>query len=245
MNVCKKILMPFLFAIMLSSCTSTDKISPDAPQSKLFNDGVSEMNNGNYASAIKNFEYIDLNYPFGIYYDQVQLNLIFSYYQNSQYNLADAQILKYEQLSPESPHSDWVLYMQGLNYQALNTNYVQYLFNVDNSDRTDQYKMKAFFAYKKLLTLYPNSLYARDAQLRMIFIKNQLAQHEYSIANYYNQKGAWISSINRAKKIQILYSDTKSAKEAINFQIQGYDKLNLNSQKKEYQKLKQLNEIKS
>ena len=60
---------------------------------------------------------------------------------------------------------------------------------------------QAFAHYSEMLGTYPDSIYAKDARQRMIYLRNLLAGSEVSIALYYMSRGAYVAAANRARTV--------------------------------------------
>ena len=52
-----------------------------------------------------------------------------------------------------------------------------------------------------LLERYPNSQFRDDATLRLIYVRNQLAEYELNVARYYVRRGAYVAAANRARQV--------------------------------------------
>lgn len=232
-----------IMVALLAGCSSTEEVVPDTPPSDLYTTAQQKLQSGEWDSAIKNLESLDSRYPFGPYTDQVQLNLIYAYYKSGQYPLSVATIARFNRLNPSHERSDWVLYMHGLNYMAQDSNFLHDLFNVDRSDRDPQPAKTAFNDFKKLLERYPNSVYAADAEQRMIYIKNRLAKYDLASADYYLRRKAWIASINRAQELQKTYPDTLAARQSLEIQLEAYEELGLDKAVADTKQMIKLNPI--
>ena len=82
-------------------------------------------------------------------------------------------------------------------------------------------------AFKQLVTRFPASKYAADAQLRMNYIVNSLAQYEIYVAQYYFSRGAYVAAINRAQSTLSDFRDVPALEEALFILVKSYDALNL------------------
>ena len=74
---------------------------------------------------------------------------------------------------------------------------------------------------------FPNSNYAPDAQLRMDYIVNSLAEYEVHVARYYLRRGAFMAAANRAKQTITEYERAPAVEEAMAILVESYDKLGL------------------
>lgn len=228
---------------LLAGCSSNKPIIPDIPASDLYAEAQFSLEKGSWSDAITKLEAIDSRYPFGPYSQQVQLDLIFSYYKAEDWALSHAAINRFMRLNPTHDKIDWVLYMRGLTHMAQDSSMMHGIFNVDRSDRDPEPVKAAFDDFKKLLQRYPQSAYARDAQLRMLALKNRLANYDLAAADYYLRREAWIAAINRCQELQKSYPDTIAARRSLEIQLAAYQQLQLPEAIKHTEKLMALNPL--
>lgn len=234
----------FLAVALLSGCSSTEKVIPDVPPSDLYSTAQQALQSGNWNNAIQRLEAMDSRYPFGAYSDQVQLDLIYAYYKNDDLALSQATIQSFLRLNPTSPQADWVIYMRGLNYMAQDRSFLHDLFNIDRFNRDPTPSRQAFRDFKYLLERFPNSRYDADAKARMIFLKNQLAEYDLTVADFYIRRGAWIAAINRSEQVQRLYPDTNAARKSLLVEKTAYAKLKLEKEVSRTEAMIKLNPVK-
>ena len=86
---------------------------------------------------------------------------------------------------------------------------------------------KAYSILERLVTRYPASNYAADAELRMIYLKNRLAAYENIVADYYMRSGAYVAALNRAKTSLEQYNGVPSNRESLDIMILAYEKLGM------------------
>jgi outer membrane protein assembly factor BamD len=75
----------------------------------------------------------------------------------------------------------------------------------------------------------------------MIYLRNELAQHEISVAEYYLSREAWMGAINRAKIVIERYEKSIWRKRALEIMIIGYNKLGLTDLAADTQRILDLN----
>ncbi|MCO6552657.1 MAG: outer membrane protein assembly factor BamD [Gilliamella sp.] len=240
-----KLRLHSLLAIALSGiligCTSSKPDVENVPEIELHNKAKSELENGNIKSSITVLESLDKNYPFGPYSQQVQLDLIYAYYKSADLPLAIASIDRFLKLNPTHPNIDWVIYMRGISNMAQDDNMIQGWFNVDRSDRDPDYASAAFKDFSYLLSSFPNSQYAADAQKRLVFLKNRLARYQLKVAQFYTKRGAYVAVINRVTEMLIMFPDTDSTKEALLLMRNAYNELGLVDETQKVDQLIQAN----
>ncbi|SPT68632.1 outer membrane biogenesis protein BamD [Anaerobiospirillum thomasii] len=227
-----KIVAPLALCIALatSACSSTnynkDEV-PDVSPATLYSTARAAMSAGNLGEARQYLEAIDSRYPFGQLSEQVQLDLIYVYYKSRESDLTSAQIKRYLRLSPTSQYADYVTYMKGLNEIQKRSDIIQDFFGLDRSQKDPTNYLAAFKTFKGLIETYPDSPYVPDARQRMIFIKNEMAKRELLIAKYYNERGAYLSSIRHCQNVLYAYRGTPHLKEALELMVENYNNLNL------------------
>lgn len=224
----KRLTLTSLLAIsMLAGCANKDAIAPDILPSQFYQQAQVSLSEGNWNTAIKELELLDSRYPFGAYSEQVQLDLIFAYYKNNDLALAEATIERFMRMNPGHIQVDWVLYMRGLTNMAQDISLIHNMLNLDRNDRDPEPARKAFIDFRRLLTRYPNSEYAADAQKRMIALKNRLANYELATADFYVRREAWIAVINRCQQIQRDFPDSSAARKSLPLMLKAYEALKL------------------
>lgn len=222
---------------MLAACSSSRVDYSDVPESDLFSKSQATLDDGAFKSATTLLEAMDKSYPFGPYSQQVQLNLIYTYYKTSEFPVAIASIDRFLKLNPTHPNVDWVLYIRGLSNMVLDDNQIQGWFGVDRSDREQDYAIAAFKDFTYLVNNFPNSDYSYDAQQRLIFLKNRLAKYQYKIAQYYTKREAYVAVINRVENMLTMFPDTQATRNALPLMANAYHQLGLTAEAEKVERL--------
>ena len=68
---------------------------------------------------------------------------------------------------------------------------------MEKPDRDQTVTRKALEAYQELIRLYPTSEYAAQAQEQINLVRNNLAEHEYAIGNFYLRYGIPVAAVQR------------------------------------------------
>ena len=183
--------------------------------------------NGRFKQAIKEFEAVEARFPYGEFTDKAQLALIHAYYKHSEAEAALAAADRFIRLHPRHKNVDFAYYMKGVVNFDENHSTVYKYFPINRSKRDPSFARQAFDDFKTLLEKFPNSKYTEDARKRMLLLRNQLAEHELHIANYYMDKGAYLAAANRAGYIVNSFDKTESAKPALMLMVKAYKKLGM------------------
>lgn len=220
-----------ILLIVLAACSSSEKDITGAAKInnafKLFEKAQFSMYSGNFRSAVEYLERLDSLYPFGAYSHQAQLNLVYSYYQLNDYAAGIASAERFIRQNPRHKDLDYAYYMKGLINFSTETGFGKELFAAPISERDAGAARQSFDDFAELIRLFPNSMYAKDAQQRMIFLRNRLAEYELHVANYYMQRTAYLAAANRAKYVVDHYPKTPAVPKALELMITSYKLLDL------------------
>lgn len=226
----KYLMVAIVLSVTLAGCSGNKSIVHDDPPAEIYSVAQQQLQEGNWKLAITQLEALDNRYPFGPYSQQVQLDLIYAYYKNGDYPLAQAAIERFMRLNPTHSNIDYVLYMSGLTNMSLDANLLQSLFRLDRSDRDPQFAHDAFREFSRLVHNFPDSQYRSDAVKRMVSLKDRMAKHELMVAEYYTRRGAWVAVVNRVEDMLRYYPDTHATRDALPLMEQAYRRLQLNQQ---------------
>jgi len=220
-------------ALITAGCSShTEKPKVEnKPPVELYQDAQKLLQSASFEKAKDVLEALDNRYPFGEHSEQVQMDLIYTYYKLDETALALANIDRFIRLNPTHQDLDYLYYIRGLTNMEADKHFFQELFGIDRYNRDPGYSLQAFKDFNRLITNYKDSQYAADAWQRMVFIKNKLARYEIAIAEWYIEREAFIAAINRAKIVLNNYPDTASTEQALEIMIDAYDKLGLEQPK--------------
>lgn len=215
--------------IFITACSGNynqDQV-PDAPAEMLYRDAQSAMAADNLPKAQLYLEAIDSRYPFGELTDQVQLDLIYVYYKRRNNEMTSAAIARFMRLNPNSQYSDYVAFMKGLNEMQIRGNVIEDFFGLNRSQKDPEHYYEALKIFRDFIHTYPHSPYVNDARQRIMFIKDQLAEREFRIAQYYFEREAFLSCVRHCQSILYSYRDTQYLPMAMALMSEGYERLGL------------------
>ncbi len=181
----------------------------------------------NFHLAIKDYEALEARFPYGEYADKAQLGLAYSYYKKGDASLALAEIERFIRMYPRHTRVDYAYYLKGLINFDQNMSFLFRHTPVDRSLRDPSQAQDGFKDFKEFLERFPNSEYADDARTRAQSLRNQLANYELHIADYYMKRGAFIAAANRANAILKQFATTPAVPKALNILVQAYTKMGM------------------
>jgi outer membrane protein assembly factor BamD len=157
------------------------------------------MAGAHYEAAIKLFQRLEANYPFGTYATQAQMEIAYAYYKAQDQAEALAAVERFIKLHPNHPQVDYMYYLRGLINFNDQIGFLSVIYSQDPTERDPKATREAFAAFKALVDKFPNSKYTPDAIARLNYLINAMASYEVHVANYYYRRGAYLAAVNRAQ----------------------------------------------
>lgn len=183
----------------------TDKTVPDQPAETLFNRGMSQLEQGNASDAIKMFDEVDRQHPYSVWANKAQLMSAFALYAANKYEPAITQLDRFIQLHPGSRDAPYAYYLKALCYYE----------RITDVTRDQGITEDALKALQDVVRRFPDSAYARDAQLKIDLTRDHLAGKEMDIGRFYMKRNQWLAAINRFRRVVELYQTSAQVPEAL------------------------------
>ena len=199
---------------------------------KIYEVAEERIRDRDYDAAIRYFEIIESRYPHSKYATQSQIETAYAYYKKQDPTAALAAADRFIKLHPNNPNVDYAYYLKGLatfNERGI----IDRITQQDISDRDPKALRDSFNAFKDLVTRFPNSKYTKDAQQRMTYLVDSLAENELFVARYYMKRSAWLAAANRCKYVLEKYPDSSSQEQALVIMISAYDLMGLEDYKQD------------
>ncbi len=194
---------------------------------RLYNEAKGALDSGYYSKAVKYYEFLETRFPFGVYGQQSLLDLAYAYYKTEAHDAAVSACDRFVRLYPQNPHADYAYYLRGLTNFSRGRGLTERFLPLDTSQRDTSGVLMAFRDFSELARKYPDSEYLPDAEKRMVYLRNLLAQHEVHVANYYMTRGAYVAAANRARFVVETYPRTPSVPDALVLMAKAYKVLEM------------------
>ncbi len=212
--------------VLVGACSSNDDLT-GSTEAFLYNRAVEALENYRWANAIQLFQQLEAMYPFGQYAAQAQIELVYAYYRNREPEAARAAADRFIRLYPDDPNIDYAYYMKGMSFYTENSRIMARYLPTDPSRRDPGLAREAFADFSQLVTRFPNSPYAADARARMLYLRNLLAAHEIHVAEFYIERQAYLSSLNRARYVVENFQCAPAVPRAMEIMVEMYMRLGL------------------
>lgn len=191
---------------------------------RLYQAGHTYLQAGDWKQALRVYDALQSRFPFTPLATQAALESVTAHFIHKDYAQAVAAADRFIKQHPRHRHIDYVYYLRGLaNYHRNDAGILG-----GNPDQRDlSFLKQAFSDFKLLIQNYPNSVYAKDAQLHMVKIQNRLADFELSVAEFYLQRHAYVAAARRASYIVRHYQRSSSTPRALEIMQESYAQLGL------------------
>ena len=230
----KKIYIALLLSVFLTNCSLFGDDEDDnefaglSTEAQFYERALDQLNGQNFRAAISTYQALESRFPFGRYAEQAQIEIVYAYYRNDDMEAARAAADRFIRLHPDSENIDYTYYMKGLSSFADGGGLFNRFLPKDHTKRDPGRAQESFTDFAQLLALYPDSPYAGDARTRMIYLRNNLAQYEIHVANYYTERRAYIAALRRAQYVVENFQGTPAVSDGIAIMVECYLRLGLN-----------------
>ena len=193
--------------LILVSCSNieNDKKKAIATDVDIYKKALLLIEQNDFKSAFNEFENLLLNYPFSNLALKSEITSAYSLYEDNQIQKAINKLNGFIEMNPSGELTIYAHYLMGMCY------YIQ----TSQRGRDASLSLKALNYFQIIEAKYPNSKYAKDAKLKILYLKNRLAENELAVGKFYLKKNAQISAINRFKVILEKFQNTSVIPETL------------------------------
>ena len=167
----------------------------------LYQDGVALLENRKtvlwwfdvtpYQEAIDKFQEVVDNYPYSEYAVQAELKIADSYFEQERWDEALSYYRDFAELHPEHPKVPYTIYRTALCHERKSS----------SPERDQTATREAIAALDQLMTRYPTSPEAREAETLWRELRTKLAQHVLGIGDFYWKRDEYQSAAGRYRQV--------------------------------------------
>lgn len=238
-----RVFIAFALALSLVACGPNKEIDVTADWSveQFYREARKNLTDGNYLTAIEYYETLESRFPFGKYATQAQIDVAYAYFKFKEPDSAITAIDRFIKLHPRHDSVDYAYYLKGLvNFERGGT-VLDALKERDMSSFDKNLMLVSYNDFKLLVQRFPDSKYAADAHKRTIYLRNELARADFSIAEYYALHDAWVAVLNRTKFILLNFDGSSVIEETLLLQLKAYQNLGFEQLAQDTQRIIDLN----
>ena len=223
-----KILFCIFFLVSCSKDTLKESVikekSLDLQVLEAYEEGMKSLNGGDVLFAAKKFNEAETLFPQSEWAPKSALMAAYSYYSQDYLDDAIAELDRFIRIYPLNKNLDYAFYL------LANSHYEKIID--EQKDLQAIIDAKNNFSY--IITNFPNTEYALDAEFKIDLINDILASKEMYLGRYYIDKKKWIPAINRFRTVIDTYDTTIYTEEALHRLVEIYYILGLEEESKKY-----------
>jgi len=197
----------------------------DTPQ-KMYSRAQISMESKRYDESLENYNAFISQFPFGGLSETARIERIFVLNKLKQIEEAGEAAEQFIKQYPQNPQLDYVYFMRGVISFERKAGFILGR-GADEVSRNKSAMEKSYNAFQELVTKFPNSRYVPDARQRMTHLRNKIAEHELSVAQFYADRNANVGVINRCQYIIDNYQQAPAVIDALELMVVTYKKMNL------------------
>ena len=200
------------FLVVGCAGDDADDAYVERPVSDIYNQAMDALEGDDYAAAATLFDEVERQHPYSAWATKAQLMAAFSHYQKNDYDDAIAALTSFIKLHPSNRDAPYAYYLKGLSYYE----------QISDVSRDQRMTQRALATLRELVSRYPNSRYARDAQIKIDLTYDHLAGKDMVIGRYYLNQEHYLAAINRFKAVIDKYQTTTHVPEALHRLTEAY-----------------------
>jgi len=220
--------------LLVAACSSAPDMSKMSAE-ELYNKGYNEMQDTAWSKAAESFEKVELEHPYSKWAVKAKLMGAYAYYKDEKYDDAIISLDRFIRYHPGNKDIAYAYYMKGLCYYD----------QIVSAEKDQENTAKAEEAFNQVVVRFPNSKYARDAEGKLVLIRDHLAGQEMDIGRYYLKQKNYLSALNRFASVVKNYQTTPQIEEALYREVEVYTVLGLNDEAKKVLRVLEYNYPKS
>jgi outer membrane protein assembly factor BamD len=214
-----------LFAITLAACSGDnkdEKIAPDESVETLYNRASDLMDKGQYTDAAKQFAEVERQHPYSQWATRAQLMEAYADYQDLNYDEAVKAVDGFIELHPGNPQVAYAYYLKALcSYER-----------IADVRRDQSYAKNALKQMQDVVSRFPETVYAKDAIIKIDLIHDHLAGADMEIGRWYMSQKLYIAAIGRFRTVVEKYQTTSHVPEALERLVECYIALGITKEAK-------------
>ena len=221
----------FLIILLCFSCSKKEiekstinEVNLESQMIEAYEEGLKELRAGDVLFAAKKFNEAEILFPQSEWAPKSALMAAYSYYIQDYYGDAVSELQRFLKIYPKHKNIDYANYLLAVSYYEQIVDEKKDLQSIINAK--DQFNL--------VLTSFPNTEYAEDAEFKLDLINDILAAKEMYIGRYYFDKKKWISAINRFRNVVDQHETTIYIQEALHRLVEIYYILGLKEEAQKY-----------
>lgn len=204
-------LVAALTACSLFKDDEDDVTLEEMPPGEIFALGEAQLADGNPREAAQTFDEIERLYPFSQLAKRAIIMSAFASYRAGDVSAARASARRYLDLYPADEDAAYAQHLIAMTHYD----------NIVDVGRDQSTTQRALDSLREVVNRYPDTDFARDAQLKIDLTLDHLAGKEMSVGRYYLKRGHYAAAINRFQSVVDRYPTTSQVPEALHRMVEA------------------------
>jgi len=218
----KKFLVALLALFILNACAAKKEDTSAMTAETLYTKGYKNLKKTRYEKAANYFEKVEVEHPYSKWAVKSKLMGAYAYYKDGKYDDALLTLERFIKYHPGNKDIAYAYYLQGICLYD----------QISPAEKEQSVSAKAYQALGDVVTLFPDTEYAKDAKAKMNLALDHQAAHEMTVGRYYLNDKNYLSALNRFNTVVEKYQTTVHIEEALYRQVEIYTILGLNAEAK-------------
>ena len=212
-------------AVSLTACQSRDKRQRELayverPVEALYNQAATELDQRDYEQAILLFNEVERQHPYSEWARKAMVMTAYAHYKRHDYDEAISAAQRYISLHPGGTEAAYAYYLVAISQFE----------QITDVGRDQGMTEQAKASLQDVLRRFPESEYARDAQVKLDMVDDQLAGKEMEVGRWYLRSNQTLAAINRFRTVVKDYDTPSHAEEALYRLVEAYLTLGMRPQ---------------
>jgi outer membrane protein assembly factor BamD len=210
----RKVALLALAMLGLAACAggADEEDYVERPVEDLYNAALDSLLNDLPREASRGFEEVERQHPYSEWATRAQLMSAYALYEANAYDEAVDAARRFIDLHPGHKDVAYAHYLIGVCYYE----------RISDVGRDQRMTEEGYRAFEELIRRFPDSAYARDAQLKADLARDHLAGKEMEIGRYYLERGKYVAAINRFRNVVERFQTTTHVAEALHRLTEAY-----------------------
>lgn len=185
---------------------------PDKPVNELYNAAEDLMDKKDYKEAARQFEEVERQHPYSQWATRAQLMEAYAFYEAMDYDNAITALDQFIQLHPGNASTPYAYYLKALcNYERL-----------ADVRRDQSFALNALKELQDVVSRFPETVYAKDAVLKIALVNDHLAGAEMEVGRNYMKQKIYTAAVGRFRTVVEKYQTTSHVPEALHRLVECY-----------------------
>lgn len=192
----------------------------ERPVETIYNEAIRSLDRSMWALAAAQFDEVQRQHPYSPWAQRGILMAAYARYRARDFEEAIGSAEEYIALHPGGDGAPYAYYLIAICH----------FDQIIDVGRDQARSHNALRTLNEVIARYPSSDYARDAELKVDMVQDQLAGKEMEVGRYYLNRSEHLAAINRFKRVITDYQTTSHVPEALHRLVESYLSIGLTGQ---------------